>query len=204
MSGPGRTVFVVDDDAAHRNALERLLRAAGYALRCFGSAEDFLRECPPGAAACAIVDLQMPGMDGIALQQALLESGNPLPIVFLTGQGTIPASVAAMRAGAEDFLVKTAPADELLAAVERALARGARERRVQVRQDDLRTRFDRLTPREREVLAHVLRGRLNKQIAADLGIVERSVKRHRTNLMAKLDVGSVADLARLAAEAGIS
>ncbi len=109
-----------------------------------------------------------------------------------------------MRSGAEDFLVKTAPADELLAAVERALARGARERQGQVRQEDLRTRFDRLTPREREVLAHVLRGRLNKQIAGDLGIAERSVKRHRTSLMAKLEAGSVAELARLAVEAGIS
>lgn len=196
-------VFVVDDDAAHLTSVDRLLRAAGYVVACFTSASDFLEQCPPGAEGCVIADLQMPGMDGLALQRALLESGSPLPVVFLTGHGDIPSSVSAMRSGAEDFLVKTAPADELLAAVERALARGARERWERARQENLRARFDRLTPREREVLAHVLRGRLNKQIAADLGIAERSVKRHRTSLMAKLGVGSVADLARLAVEAGI-
>ncbi len=127
-----------------------------------------------------------------------------MPIVFLTGQGDIPTSVRAMRQGAEDFLTKTAPRDEVLAAIERALARDARERAERMRQRDLRARFEKLTPREWEVLGHVLSGRLNKQIAAELGIDERSVKRHRTSFMAKLAVRSVAELAQLAAGAGIT
>jgi RNA polymerase sigma factor (sigma-70 family) len=145
----------------------------------------------------------MPGIDGLGLQQALAESDDTLPIVFLTGHGDIPASVTAMRHGAEDFLTKTTPRDRLLGAIERALARDARERRARAERRALQARFSGLTPREREVLAHVLRGQLNKQIAADLGISERSVKRHRTSLMAKLRVESVAALTRLAVEAGI-
>jgi FixJ family two-component response regulator len=146
----------------------------------------------------------MPGMDGMSLQQALAQSDDPLPVVFLTGHGDIPTSVTAMRRGAEDFLTKTAPRDQLLGAIERALARDALERRTRTHRRELRARFAALTPREREVLAHVLRGEMNKQIAADLGIDERSVKRHRTSLMAKLHVSSVAALTRLAVEAGVA
>ena len=143
----------------------------------------------------------MPGMDGMALQRALAGSDHPFPIVFLTGQGDIATTVLAMRHGAEDFLTKTAPKEALLAAIERALARDARERADRAHRRELQARFAKLTPREEEVLTHVLRGRLNKQIAADLGIDERSVKRHRTSLMAKLAVSTVAELAQLAAEA---
>jgi FixJ family two-component response regulator len=145
----------------------------------------------------------MPGMDGLALQAALAASANPLPVVFLSGQGDIPSSVAAMRAGAEDFLVKTAPKAVVIAAIERSLARDAREREARARRHALQSRFDKLTPRESEVLSQVLKGRMNKQIAADLGIDERSVKRHRTNLMRKLEVKSVAELTQRAIEAGV-
>jgi two-component system response regulator FixJ len=197
------TVFVVDDDASFARGLERMLRASGYAVSCFTSAADFLARRPARAAGCVVADLKMPGMDGMSLQQALAQSGDPLPIVFLTGHGDIPTSVTAMRRGAEDFLTKTAPRDLLLGAIERALARDACERRARAHRRELRARFSVLTPREREVLVHVLRGQLNKQIAADLGINERSVKRHRTSLMAKLRVASVTALTRLAVEAGI-
>jgi len=203
MNARTGTVYVVDDDASHLTSMGRLLRAAGYTVSAFDSAAAFLAGRPQGEGGCVVADLQMPGMDGIALQQALAESGDPLPVVFLTGQGDIPTSVTAMRAGAEDFLVKTAPAGEILLAVERALARDARERAERAHRRDLRARFERLTPREREVLSHVLRGRLNKQIAADLGVDERSVKRHRTSLMAKLGTASVAELTRLAVDAEI-
>lgn len=201
MSGDAPTVYVVDDDAAFLAGIERLLRASGYAVTCFASAADLLATRSSCSAGCVVADLQMPNMDGMALQRALAESDDPLPIVFLTGQGDIPTTVRAMREGAEDFLTKTSPRDALLAAIERALARNARELADRTRRRDLQTRFAKLTAREREVLAHVLRGRLNKQIAADLGIDERSVKRHRTSLMRKLAVRSVAELARLAAEA---
>lgn len=195
-------IFVIDDDAAFLAGIERLLRASGYAVAPFASAAEFLAQRAPGAAGCVVADLDMPGIDGLALQAALASSDDPLPVVFLTGQGDISTSVRAMRRGAEDFLTKTAPKDEVLAAIERALARDARERSDRARRHELQARFEGLTPREREVLTHVLRGRLNKQIAADLGIDERSVKRHRSSLMAKVEVRSVAELARLAAEAG--
>lgn len=144
----------------------------------------------------------MPGMDGIALQEALLKSDAPLPVVFITGHGDIPTTVKAMRLGAEDFLLKTAPKESLLAAIDRALAHDDRQRMERDRHKELQARFGQLTPRETEVLGHVLRGQLNKQIAAALGIDERSVKRHRTSLMRKLEVTSVANLVQLAIEAG--
>jgi FixJ family two-component response regulator len=150
-----------------------------------------------------VADLKMPGMDGMALQRALAESGNPLPVVFLTGHGDIRTSVRAIRDGAEDFLVKTVAKEELIAAIDRALARDACERKDRTRRQNLKRRFARLTPRENEVLAHVLSGRLNKEIAADLGIAERSVKRHRMSLMQKLNAKSVVELTQLAEEAKI-
>ena len=204
MSEFSRTIFIVDDDAPFLRSIERMLRAAGYTVKSFTSATKFLSQRPAGAAGCIVADLQMPGMNGMALQKALAQSHNPLPIVFLSGHGDIPTSVQAMRNGAEDFLTKTAPKEELLAAIERALARDAREGKDRARKHELLMRFGQLTPRENEVLAHVLRGRLNKQIAAELDIDERSVKRHRTNFMRKLDVKSVAELAQIAVEAGIS
>ena len=196
------TVFLVDDDESFLTSVARLFRASGVLVKPFSSAADFLAQRPPEAAGCVVADLQMPGMSGIELQEALAKSKNPLPIVFLTGQGDIPTSVKAMRHGAEDFLTKRAPKEDLLAAVKRALDRDARDRDERKRRHELRARFDQLTPREQEVLGHVLRGQLNKQIAADLSIDERSVKRHRTSLMRKLEVQSVAELTQLAVEAG--
>jgi len=193
----------VDDDESFLASVARLLRASRFLVKTFTSAADFLAQLPPDAPGCVVADLQMPGMTGIELQEALAKAENPLPILFLTGHGDIPTSVKAMRHGAEDFLTKRAPKQEILSAVQRALQRDARGREERQRRRELRARFDPLTPREREVLTHVLSGQLNKQIGADLGIGERSVKRHRTSLMAKLQVQSVAQLAQLAAEAGM-
>lgn len=196
-----QTVFIIDDDASFLATMSRWLRAFGYTVKSFTSAEDFLAQRSTDAAGCVIADLEMPGMDGMALQSALVQSDNPLPIVFLTGHGDIPTSVQAMRFGAEDFLLKTASKEDLLAAIERALARGLYEHETRQRQYELAQRFKKLTPRENEVLSHVLQGQLNKQIAADLGIDERSVKRHRSGVMAKLNVKSVVELTQLVDEA---
>lgn len=196
------TVHIVDDNAYFLTATSRLLRASGFVVRTFTSAGDFLAQRDGAAPGCVLADVRMPGMDGLELQSALAHSQNPLPILFLTGHGDIPSSVRAMRAGAEDFLEKRAPKAQLLSAVTRALARDAMERAARVRQRELRTRFDALTKRELEVLGHVVRGRLNKQIAGDLGIHERTVKLHRTAITTKLRVQSVAELTRLAEEAG--
>lgn len=202
LPSPRPTVLIVDDDLSFREAIERLVRTGGYAVQTFASAEEFL-QCPPtDAPACVLLDLDMPGLSGLDLQSALAQVENPLPIVFLTGKGSISTSVQAMRAGAEDFLTKPARKQLLFAAIERALARGAQEREQRARRRELRARFDPLTPREREVLAHILSGQTNKQIAGDLGAAERTIKMHRANLMAKLQVQSVAELARLAHEAG--
>ena len=201
MSENTQTVFIVDDDASFLQAMARLLRATGFTVEAYTSATDFLQQRPIQAGGCVVADLQMPAMDGMALQQALDSSDNPLPIVFLTGHGDIPTSVRAMRSGAEDFLQKTASKDELLAAIERALSRDLGEHRLRQRKQELTQLFMKLTPRESEVLTHVLRGMLNKQIAADLGIDERSVKRHRSSIMAKLAVSSVVELTQLVDEA---
>ena len=197
-------VFVVDDDESFLKAVDRFLRANGYDVERYNSAMEFLEQRPLNAMGCVVADLRMPGMDGLALQTALARSDNPLPVVFLSGNGDIPSSVKAMRGGAVDFLVKTAPKEDLLSAIERALRRDVEQRKSRLRLCELSMLFTKLTSRENEVLCHVLRGKLNKQIAADLGITERSVKRHRTNLMQKLEVKSVVELGRLAAEAGIS
>ena len=199
----GPTIFVVDDDANFRNAISRLLRAGGYAVQTSNSAAEFLQSARTNGPGCVLLDLQMPGPSGLDLQSALARSENPLPIIFLTGHGDIPTSVYAMRAGADDFLTKPVKKEVLFAAIERALARDAQEREQRARRRELRARFDALTPREREVLAHVLRGQLNKQIAGDLDASERTIKAHRANLMAKLQVQSVAELAHLAHEAGL-
>ena len=200
MSDVAQIVFIVDDDASFLTGITRLLRVRQYTVASFSSARAFLEHRPLQAAGCVIADLQMPGMDGMALQQEMVKSANPLPIIFLTGHGDIPKSVTAMRHGAEDFLQKTASKEMIFAAIERAMARDVEELQQRMRQRELLSRFSALTPRENEVLSHVLRGQLNKRIAADLGIDERSVKRHRTSLMAKLNVKSVVELTKLADE----
>jgi FixJ family two-component response regulator len=172
-------------------------------VNTFNSAAELLSRVAAGTHGCVIADLQMPGVSGLELQDALVKAGNPIPVIFLTGNGDIPSSVRAMRRGAEDFLSKRAPKDELLDAVKRAIARDAQGHADRARLEELRAPFATLTPRDREVLSHVLRGRLNKQIALDLGIDERSVKRHRTSIMTRLHVQSVAELAHLIHAAGL-
>ncbi len=196
-----QTVFVVDDDVSFLSSMRRLLKAAGYHTECFASASEFLKRRREEIAGCVVADLQMPGMNGLLLQNALKNSGHPLPVVFLSGNGDIATSVKAMRQGAEDFLVKTAPKDEIFAAIDRALARDARERRSRYWNQQLCARFEMLSPREIEILAFVVEGQPNKAIANKLGIDERSVKRHRSKIMAKLDVDTVAEMLRLAFEA---
>jgi two-component system, LuxR family, response regulator FixJ len=203
MPSPLAIVFVVDDDASFLTAVTRLLRAGGFAVKCFNSAVGFLQDLPVEAPGCIIVDLQMPGLSGLELQVALRKMDIALPLIFLTGHGDIPTSVQAMRQGAEDFLTKPVKKQALFDAVNRALARDARDREQRAHQHVLRARFDALTPRELEVLAHILSGQLNKQIAGDLGTSERTIKAHRANIMTKLGVQSVAELARLAQEAGV-
>jgi len=173
-------------------------------VKTFSSAENFLAQIPAGARGCVLADLHMPGMNGLELQQSLARLGNPLPVVFLTGQGDIRTSVQAMRQGAEDFLTKLAPKAELLNAVQQALAREERERKTRQQQAELRNRFEELTGREMEVLKHVVQGRLNKEIADDLGISERTVKLHRTAITTKLGVPSVAELTKLWIAAGFA
>jgi len=197
------TVFIVDDDASFLKSVSRLLRAAGYSVQAFDSAKRLLDQLAPEMSGCVLADLQMPGLNGLELQEALAKSANPLPVVFLSAQGDIPTTVQAMRRGAEDFLTKLSPKEKLLDAVSRALARDVQERERRSHLQKLRVRFGELSARELEVLEHVIRGKLNKQIAADLGINERTVKLHRTNLTRTLQVQSVAELTRLAAEAGL-
>ena len=196
-------VHVVDDDASFLTAISRLLRANGFSVKTYSSAHKFLAHRDADVPGCVLADLQMPEMDGLDLQSALAQTLNPLPILFLTGHGDIPSSVQAMRGGAEDFLEKRAPKEKLLDAVRRALARDSREREARARQRQLCARFDSLSERELEVLSHVVQGRLNKQIAGDLGIHERTVKLHRTAITTKLKVQSVAELTKLTEEAGI-
>ena len=197
-------VYVVDDDVSYLRSISRLLQASGFEVVIHNSAAEFLSELRPEMTGCVITDLMMPGMNGIDLQEALCAADSSLPVIFLTGQGDIPTSVQAMRGGAEDFLTKNAPKEDLFAAVNKALAHNAEERARRARLDALRRPFALLTDREREVLRHVLQGQLNKQIAADLGIHERTVKLHRTNLTTKLGVHSVAELTRMVQEAGVT
>jgi FixJ family two-component response regulator len=196
-------IHLVDDDAPFRTATSRLLRASGFEVVAFSSAKEFLAQIVPTATGCAIVDLQMPEMSGLDLQEALAEGNIALPIVFLTGRGDIPSTVRAMRDGAEDFLEKRAPKEKLLNAVRRAIERDSLQRAVSATRQQAQAKFDTLTEREREVLSQVLRGALNKQIAGHLGIAESTVKAHRTNITTKLGVYSVAEIARLAQEAGL-
>lgn len=201
MDNVRQIIYIIDDDASFRTGITRLLRAIGYTVESFSSASAFLEQLHAGLSGCVIVDLQMPGMDGIALQREISTSVSALPVIFLTAHGDIPTTVEAMRMGAEDFLQKTVSKDVLIAAIERALQRDVDMRRHRQRYQELMSRFGSLSPRENEVLLYVLDGCLNKQIADNLNITERSVKRHRTNLMAKIQVKSVVKLTQLVDEA---
>jgi len=199
---PG-TVFIVDDDTSFLRSISRLLMVLGYTVEAYASAEDFFARPEPERPGCVVTDLQMPGINGLQLQETLRQDEHPLPVIFLTGQGDIPTTVSAMRSGAEDFLTKRAPKEELLAAVERALGRDARERQQRQHQRKLRRRFADLSLREKEVLSHVVQGKMNKEIADALNINLRTVKLHRTNLTRKLNVQSVAELTRMVDETGL-
>jgi FixJ family two-component response regulator len=196
-------VHVIEDDESSRTAATRLLRSAGYEVRAYPTGEDYFASLPsePG---CIVLDLHLPGPGGLELQERLTTADNPLPVVFLTGRGDIAKSVRAMKAGAVDFLTKPVDPPVLLEAVARALARDAEARAVRSRQAAARQGYDRLTPREREVFAHLISGQLNKQVGFDLGISERTTKIHRHQVLAKMGADSVADLVRMAADLGIA
>jgi FixJ family two-component response regulator len=197
------TVHLVDDDPTVLRALSRFLNVKGYDVRAFASAQKFLDQHDSAVRGCAIFDLSMPGLDGLTLQQILAANGVQRPVIFLTGKGNVPASVRAMKAGAIDFLTKPIKHKELLDAIARAEEADVRTREAQRERAEIQARIETLTPREREVLSHVISGRLNKQIAADLGTVEKTIKVHRGRMMGKLGVRAVADLVRLAEKAGI-
>jgi FixJ family two-component response regulator len=203
MREAGFTTFLVDDDPAVLKAITRLLNAAGYRTRSFSSPQEFLSAHDPSIPGCAIIDLVMSELDGLHLQQALLETGSERPIIFLSGKGDVSTSVRAMKAGAVDFLTKPVKREALFSAVVRAAKVDALSRQKRDESKSIGDRLATLTHREREVLEYVIAGRLNKQIAASLGTVEKTVKVHRGRMMAKLAVKSVADLVRLADKAGI-
>jgi FixJ family two-component response regulator len=198
MSDESATVFLVDDDPGVLRALARLLRAAGFDVRAFRSSREFLAGHDAATPGCIVLDLAMPGESGLDLQTALAAAGCQRPIVFVSGHGDIPSSVRAMKAGAVDFLTKPVSQEHLLAAIRRAVERDRLMREVRTELQAIAERVSTLTPREREVLDHVVMGQLNKQIAADLGTVEKTVKVHRSRVMEKMGVRSLADLVRMA------
>ena len=193
------TVYLVDDDPGVLKALSRLLRARDYDVKPYASPQLFLEEHDVAAPGCAVLDVSMPGLDGLELQRALTASaGSHRPVVFITGKGDIPTSVRAMKAGAIDFLTKPVKDKDLFEAISRAEARDAQSRRLHSERESIQAKIETLTPREREVLVHVVAGRLNKQIAGDLGTVEKTIKVHRSRMMEKLGIRTVADLVRMA------
>ena len=204
MTSVPPTVHIVDDDAPFRTAIRRVLDASGYRVALYDSAEQLLAKLCAGEPGCILLDVRMPGLSGPQLQERLAELGNRVPIVFLTGHGNIPMSVQAIKAGAEDFLTKPVAREKLVAAVERALARDAQQRAHDGELDVLRARVSRLTPRESEVFALVVRGKLNKQIAGELGTAERTVKAHRQKVMEKCEAHSLAELVRMAERLGMA
>jgi FixJ family two-component response regulator len=191
------TVFIVDDDPAVLKSLSRLLRAVELPVVTFSSPREFLERHDPRAPGCLVLDLTMPGLNGLELQEALTTKGCAIPIIFLTGHGDIPTSVRAMKGGAFDFLTKPVNDDDLIKAAHAALEKNRVARLSRDELDDIRERLATLTPREHEVLTHVVTGQLNKQIAYDLGTVEKTIKVHRARVMEKMKVHSVAALVRL-------
>jgi FixJ family two-component response regulator len=198
MNANAPVVFLVDDDPSILKALTRLLGAEGFETRPYSSATSFLDEYNANLPGCIIMDLAMPGMNGLDLQNRLAASGRVRPIIFITGQGDIPSSVRAMKAGAVDFLTKPFDDDALLSAIRLAIEKDRAIRARQAQRDHIEKSLASLTAREREVFQHVTRGRLNKQIAGDLGIVEKTVKVHRGRIMKKMGVRTLAELVKLA------
>jgi RNA polymerase sigma factor (sigma-70 family) len=201
VSESSAVIHVVDDDDAFRTAIGRQLKTAGYRVKEYAGAAEFLMDPPDeGEASCVLLDLNLPGPSGLDLQEAMVKRGGSLPVIFLTGQGDVRQSVRAMRQGAVDFLEKPIAGSELLAAVREALGRQAEHAEASSRRRELARRFARLTVREREVFDDVVAGRLSKQIASRLGISERTIKAHRSRIMTKMEVSSLAELGRAAAE----
>jgi len=196
-------VHVIDDDVSWRRSVDRLLAAAGYRVALHESAEAFLAIPELDAPGCILLDMRMPGLTGLQLQQRLLESRQPIPIVFISGHGDIPSTVLAMKSGAETFLTKPVDTDVLLKTIEQAMLRSREEHDRRGQLDALRSRVDSLTPTERKVFAMVVRGTLNKRIAVELGTAERTVKWHRQHIMQKLQAGSLAELVSLAERLGL-
>jgi FixJ family two-component response regulator len=204
MDSEKRTVFVVDDALEVRAGLSRLLGVAGYQVRAFESAESFLLEHDIGTSGCLLLDVRMPGLSGPDLQHSLASNGLTRPIVFLTGNSDVQTSVRAMKDGAVDYLTKPVDDLRLFAAVEHALRLDSKQRLERSIRRTIQQRLETLTPRERQVMTHVIRGRLNKQIAADLGTGEKTVKVHRARVMSKMIVRSVAALVQLCARVGVA
>ena len=198
MEDSSPIVFVVDDDLSVREALRSLIRSVGLRCATFESADEFLASSRHESAACLVLDVQLPGKSGLDLTSELRQAGVEIPIIFISGHGTIPMSVRAMKAGAVEFLTKPFSEPELLGAIDQALDRDRLQRSERAEQDAVLERYARLTPRERDVFSLVAAGRMNKEIAAALGTAEQTVKQHRGRVMEKLEVRSVADLVRLA------
>jgi two-component system response regulator FixJ len=200
----GTTVFVVDDDPSIRRALTRLIQSVGLAVEAFVGAEEFLQACDPERAGCLILDIRMPQLSGLDLQQMLASRGIELPIIFITGHGDVPTSVRAMKAGALDLIQKPFQDQELLDAIQRAIARDTELRKRRAERASAARRASLLTPREREVFVLVVTGMMNKEIAARLGISEKTIKVHRARVMEKMQARSVAELVVLSQAAGVS
>ena len=201
MTPVDATVFVVDDDTSVRSALKRLIKSLGLNVETFNSAHAFLKHGPHDRPACLVLDIRMPGTSGIELQEQLAEAGVQIPIIFITGHGNIPMSVQAMKAGAVDFIEKPFEDQKLIDAIHTAIAQNKQFRTEQAEIKDLQRRIDSLTPREHEVFLLVVSGMLNKQIAFDLGLSEKTVKVHRARVMHKMKATSLADLVRMAEKA---
>jgi FixJ family two-component response regulator len=203
MTATTPVIFIVDDDPSVRKSLTRVMTAAGYAVEVYASARDFLTREPFVGPCCLVLDVRMPGLTGLDLQEALAGKGHRVPIVFITGHGDISMSVKAMKGGAADFLTKPFDVEKLLEAVERAVTKDVKDLGEEGRTAEVLERVKLLTPREMEVFALVVTGMLNKQIAGELGIGEKTVKVHRARVMEKMQAGSVAELVRLADRAGV-
>jgi FixJ family two-component response regulator len=197
-------VFVVDDDPSVRSSTQRLLRSVGFDVETFESATEFVRAPRPDRPACLVLDVHLPGRSGLELQQELVASGVTIPIIFVTGQGDIPMTVQAMKAGAVEFLTKPYRRNHLLGAVRTAIERDSIARRARSETADLRARYDELTAREREVMTHIVAGMLNKQIAFELATTERTVKFHRAHIMQKMRAGSLAELVGMVTRLGLA
>src|SRR5881628_423022 len=204
MTTSDAVVFVVDDDAAMRRSLENLLRSVGLRVAAFASTQDFLSSKRPASPACLVLDVRLPGASGLELQKGMAGTEHEIPIIFITGHGDIPMSVQAMKAGAVGFLTKPFRDQDMLDAVAAALERDRKRRKDERQMSDLSRRYASLTPRERDVLAWIVAGLLNKQIAAELGTSEATVKEQRGHVMAKMQAGSVAELVRFASRLGIT